>query len=313
MLVEARGISKDYPGVRALADVDLDVREGEVFGLFGPNGAGKTTAIRVLTGLTPPTDGGARVCRVDVQANPRDVRQLVGIQFDIPILYEKMRFVEYLRFFGKMAGLSGAALEQRLGEVFAILEQPHNAHRRIGSLSMGERQRVEIGRVLMSDAQLLFLDEPFSNVDVDMRIKLRGMLRTWVAAGRSIFFTSHNLLEAEQFVDRFAFLSHGRITAMGTPKDLKERLLVPVYYVEVGDAAKALEALRAVPSHDLKQVGPAAVQIVLTDRGDARLIAKLLTEAGVDILEMRSVGTMEDVFQRATRTWMPPPPPGVVT
>src|SRR3989442_8259084 len=126
VLVEARGISKTYPGVRALDGVDLDVREGEIFGLFGPNGAGKTTAIRVLTGLTRPTQGDARVCGVDVRQSPRDVRQFVGIQFDIPILYEKMRFVEYLRFFGKMAGLRGAELEQRLGEVFATLEQPHN-------------------------------------------------------------------------------------------------------------------------------------------------------------------------------------------
>jgi len=310
VLVEARGISKAYPGVRALEGVDLDVREGEIFGLFGPNGAGKTTAIRVLTGLTRPTQGDARVCGVDVRESPREVRQFVGIQFDIPILYEKMRFADYLRFFGKMAGLRGAELEQRLGEVFATLEQPHNAHRKIGSLSMGERQRVEIGRVLMSDAQLLFLDEPFSNVDVDMRMKLRARLRAWLAAGRSIFFTSHNLLEAEQFVDRFAFLAHGRITAIGTPRDLKERLLAPVYHVVVSDVSKALAVLRGIPSHELKQVGGDALQIVLMERGDARRIARALTEAGVDLLELRSVGTMEDVFQQATQPRGPPPPPG---
>lgn len=308
--MEARGITKDYPAVRALDGLSLDVREGEVFGLFGPNGAGKTTCIRVLTGLTRPDAGGAVVCGLDVLSFPREVRQSVSILFDIPFLYEKMRFAEYLRFFGRMAGLRGAELDGRLTQVLYLLEQVHHADHRIGRLSMGERQRVEVGRVLMSNSPLLFLDEPFSNVDVDMRVKLRTYLRSWLSTGGAAFYTSHNLLEAEHIVDRFAFLAQGRITAVGTARDLKEAFLVPVYHLQVGDAAGTLRALAAIPAHRLRQIGPDVVEIALMDRGDARAIARRLTEADIDLLEMRSVGTMEDVFQRATRPWGPPPPPG---
>lgn len=307
VLVEARGLTKDYPTVRALDGVSLDVREGEIFGLFGPNGAGKTTCIRVLTGLTVPSWGEATVCGLDVLRAGRDARQWVSVLFDIPVLYEKMRFREYLRFFGRMAGLTGGALDVRVWQVLTLLEQNSNADRRIGRLSMGERQRVEIGRVLMSDSRLLFLDEPFSNIDVDMRIKLRTALRAWLQNGGGVVFTSHNLLEAESIVDRFAFLAHGRVTAVGTAKDLKERLLVPVYQVEVSDAAKALEVLSTIPAQDLRLVGPTTVQITLLMRSDARQIARRLSEADVDVLEMKSMGTMEDVFRTATRSpWMPP-------
>lgn len=284
----------------------MDVREGEIFGLFGPNGAGKTTCIRVLTGLTVPTYGDASVCGVDIRQNRRDVRQFVSILFDIPVLYEKMRFAEYLGFFGRLAGLSGGALDQRVWQVLNLLEQQGNAHRRIGRLSMGERQRVEVGRVLMSDSRLLFLDEPFSNIDVDMRIKLRMYLRAWLGNGGSVLFTSHNLLEAEHIVDRFAFIASGRITAIGTAKDLKDRFLVPVYHLEVSDPVRTLEALREIPAHDLRQTGPETVQVTLMHRSDARRIPRLLTEANVDLLEMKSVGTIEDVFQRVTRTWPGP-------
>jgi len=302
-----RGIYKDYPSVRALDNVTLDMKEGEIFGFFGPNGAGKTTCIRVLTGLAPPTAGDANVCGFDIRAYPKDVRQVVSVLFDIPIFYESMTFDGYLRFFGRMSGLTGMELDQRVRSVMMLLEQEQHALRRIGKLSMGERQRAEIGRVLMSNSLLFFLDEPFSNVDVVMRIKLRTYLRSWLSGGRSVFFTSHNLLEAEHIVDRFAFIANGRITAIGTAKDLKETFLAPVYQVEVSDVKKAQDALaNKMPYHGLSVVGANIVQVALMKRTDAPMIAKLLVEAGVDILEMKTMGTIEDVFQRVTG---PQPPP----
>jgi len=311
MILSARGIYKDYPGVRALDNVSLDVKEGEIFGFFGPNGAGKTTCIRVLTGLSPPTSGDAQVCGLEVRRDPRQIRQAVSILFDIPILYEKMTFYGYLRFFGKMAGLTGQELDSRVGEVFALLEQYQHAGSKIGKLSMGERQRAEIGRVLMSNSLLMFLDEPFSNVDVEMRIKLRAYLRNWLAGGRSVFFTSHNLLEAEHIVDRFAFIAHGRVTAVGTAKDLKEKFLTPVYQIEVSDVTKAVEILtKRLKLLDIRTAGANIVQVALMNRADAPQIARALVEAGLDILEMKSVGTMEDVFQRVTRPQPPPPTTG---
>ena len=308
MLVQASGLVKDYPRVRALDNVSLEIREGEVFGLFGPNGAGKTTCLRVLAGLTQPDAGSAVVCGVDVQATPHEVRRNLGILIDIPFPYENMTVREYLRFFAQMAGVWRDQLHAKVEWVMGSLGVTVRADDRIGRLSMGERQRVELARVQLSTARMLLLDEPFSNVDVSMRIGLRSVLREWVSRGGAILFTSHNLLESEAIVDRYAFLHLGRIIALGTARELKESLLAPAYELEVNDVDRALEALRMVPHQRLERAGRGLVRIGLLTRNDASRIARTLVEANVDLLEMKGLGTMEDVYSRLTQATPAPAP-----
>lgn len=301
MLAQASGLVKQYPRVRALDQVSLEIREGEVFGLFGPNGAGKTTCLRVLSGLTEPDEGNAIVCDVDVRANPTDVRRSLGILFDLPFPYEDMKVAEYLTFFARMAATPRNQVPQKVGWAMAMLGQTHHAQSRIGKLSMGERQRTELARVLLSPARLLLLDEPFSNVDVSMRIGMRSALREWVSRGGGILFTSHNLLESEAIVDRYAFIHLGRIVAVGTAKELKETLLAPVYVIDVSDVDRALAALEPIPHQSLGRADGSQIRIGLLARSDAPKVAKALVEAGIDLLEMKSIGTMEDVYSRLTR------------
>jgi ABC-type multidrug transport system ATPase subunit len=305
MLVDARGLTKFYPRARALDGVSLQVRPGEIFGLFGPNGAGKTTCLRVLTGLTRPDAGWAQVGGIDILEHPNLVRRYVSILFDIPYLYGRMTFREYLEFAGRLGGMSEGALRERVRDILLGLGQLHQAEMRIARLSTGERQRVEVGRALMTDAPLLFLDEPFSNVDVQVRMRLRAYLREWLASGRSIIYTSHNLLEAEHFVDRFAFLHFGRIVAMGTARDLKERLLLPVFLVQVSDLNLATQALQTIPTTVLRPAGPDTIEVAVASRADIPSIARVLVEAGVDVLEMRSAATMEHVYQRVIAPFIP--------
>lgn len=310
MLVQASGLVKQYPRVRALDHVSLSIREGEVFGLFGPNGAGKTTCLRVLSGLTQPEEGQAIVCDVDVRQEPTEVRRSLGILFDLPFPYEDMQVADYLTFFAQMAGTPRREVRNKVAWAMAVLGQTHHAGSRIGKLSMGERQRTEIARVILSPARLLLLDEPFSNVDVSMRIGLRAILRDWVSRGGGILFTSHNLLESEAIVDRYAFIHLGRIVAMGTAKELKETLLAPVYEIEVSDPDRALAVLEPIPHQSLSRKDGTAVRIGLLARSDAPKIARALIAAGVDIVEMKSVGTMEDVYARVTQVAPQAMPPG---
>src|SRR5216110_1163390 len=292
MLVQASGLVKQYPRVRALDQVSLEIKEGEVFGLFGPNGAGKTTCLRVLSGLTQPDQGSATVCGIDIRAAPNEVRRELGILIDIPFPYEEVTVRRYLSFFAEMAGVPRPDIPAKVAWTMSLLGVTPHADSRIGKLSMGERQRTELARVMLSTARMLFLDEPFSNVDVSMRIGLRSILREWVSRGGSILFTSHNLLESEAIVDRYAFLHLGRIIALGTARELKSTLLA---------------ALRAIPHQTLESAGRGLVRIGLVSRDDAPRIARTLVEANVDLLEMKSVGTMEDVYSRLTQ----PAPPAV--
>src|SRR5436309_3398495 len=202
MLVQASGLVKQYPRVRALDQVSLEIKEGEVFGLFGPNGAGKTTCLRVLSGLTQPDAGSATVCGIDVRAAPNEVRRELGILIDIPFPYEEVTVRRYLSFFAEMAGVPAYDIPMKVEWALTLLGITHHRESRIGKLSMGERQRTELARVMLGNARMLFLDEPFSNVDVSMRIGLRSILRDWVSRGGSILFTSHNLLESEAIVDQ---------------------------------------------------------------------------------------------------------------
>lgn len=279
-----------------------------MFGLFGPNGAGKTTCLRVLAGLTQPDAGSAVVCGVDVRATPHEVRRDLGILIDIPFPYENMTVREYLRFFAQMAGVWRDQLHAKVERVMGSLGVTVRADDRIGRLSMGERQRVELARVQLSTARMLLLDEPFSNVDVSMRIGLRSVLREWVSRGGAILFTSHNLLESEAIVDRYAFLHLGRIIALGTARELKESLLAPAYELEVNDVDRALEALRMIPHQRLERAGRGLVRIGLLTRNDASRIARTLVEANVDLLEMKGLGTMEDVYSRLTQATPAPAP-----
>jgi ABC-type multidrug transport system ATPase subunit len=301
MLVQASGLVKQYPRVRALDHVSLEIKEGEVFGLFGPNGAGKTTCLRVLSGLTQPDAGTATVCGIDIRAAPNAVRRGLGILIDIPFPYEAMTVRKYLAFFAEMTGVPRYDIPMKVEWALSLLGIGAHRDSPIGKLSMGERQRTELARVMLSPARMLFLDEPFSNVDVSMRIGLRTILRDWVSRGGSILFTSHNLLESEAIVDRYAFLHLGRVIALGTARELKTNLLAPAYELEVSDVDRSLAALRAVPHQSLDRGGRGLVRIGLVSRDDAPRIARTLVEANVDLLEMRSLGTMEDVYSRLTQ------------
>jgi len=300
-LIEANGLCKDYGNVRALNDVSLKVNRGEIFGFFGPNGAGKTTCIKVLCGLTKPSGGDATVLDIDVGKHPVWIRDNIAVLSEETRFYEDMTPRKYLNMFGKFMLMKKTERLKAINDAADLADLRGYLDKRIGFLSQGERQRVSLARVLLADCPLLFLDEPFEGVDIIHRKAVREHLKDYVTKGNTIFFTSHNLLEAEHIVDRFAFINQGRLIAVGTAQELKEKYLAPSYLLQVSDPEKAREVLNgSLPLQFLKVV-EGQVALTLSRRSDAPKVAKILVESGVDIFEMRTTGTMEEVFERTAR------------
>jgi len=300
-MIEANGLCKDYGNVRALCDVSLKVNRGEIFGFFGPNGAGKTTCIKVLCGLTKPSEGDAMVMDIDVGKHPVWIRDNIAVLSEESKFYEDMTPRKYLDMFGKLMVMKKQDRLKALNDAADLADLRPFLDKRIAFLSQGERQRISLARVLMADCPLMFLDEPFEGVDIIHRKAVREHLKEFVKDGNTIFFTSHNLLEAEHIVDRFAFINFGKLIAVGTAQELKERYLAPSYLLQVSDPEKTRDALNGnLPLQYLKVV-EGQVAVTLQRRSDAAKVAKILVESGVDIFEMRTTGTMEEVFERIAR------------
>ena len=300
-VVEANGLVKDYKTVRALDSVSLNVGRGEIFGFFGPNGAGKTTCIKVLCGLTQASGGGANVLGIDVCKHPVWVRDNIAVLSEETRFYEEMTPRRYLNMFGKFMLIKRSDRLAKINAVADLADLRGFIDQKIASLSQGQRQRVSLARVLMADAPLIFLDEPFEGIDIIHRKKLREHFRDYVTRGNTIFFTSHNLIEAEHIVDRFAFIHQGKLIACGTAQELKDKFLAPSYILHVSDPQKAKEVLdRGLRTQSIKVV-EGQVAITLQRKADAAAISKILVQEGVDLFEMRTTGTMEEVFERTAR------------
>jgi ABC-type multidrug transport system ATPase subunit len=300
-LIEANGLCKDYRQIRALDDVSLRVGRGEIFGFFGPNGAGKTTCIKVLCGLTNATGGDASVLGIDVGKAPIHVRDNIAILSEESRFYEEMTPRRYLNMFGKFMLMKRSDRLSALNKAADLADIRSFIDRRIAHLSMGQRQRVSLARVLMSDVPLIFLDEPFEGVDIIHRKRLREYFRDYVSNGNTVFFTSHNLIEAEHIVDRFAFIHRGKLIAVGTAEELKEKYLAPSYMIHVSDPQTARKVLDDNIRLQSVNIVEGMLSVVLAKRSDASKIARLLVQENIDIYEMKMTGTMEEVFERTSR------------
>ena len=297
-VIEARELRKNFGSVQAVKSVSFAVRKGEIFGLFGPNGAGKTTTIRLLCGLTKPAFGSGTVYGHYIMYDPTGVRRHLTITPEESIFYEKMTAGAYLKFFASMAGHAKQSAKTRIQMVVDICELSGLMNKRIATLSHGQRQKISLARTFLSNVPIMFLDEPFQGIDIIHRKSLREYLREYVKNGNTVFFTSHNLIEAEHIVDRFAFIDQGTILKIGSARELRDQYLLPRYSLRVSDPVKAQKVLSDGLSLDECIAKGDEVVITLRNREDVPRVSALLGTAGIALMEMRLLGTMEEVFLR---------------
>jgi ABC-2 type transport system ATP-binding protein len=226
-MIELVGLTKRFDDFTAVDGVTLSVAAGEILALLGPNGAGKTTTVRMLAAILRPTAGRASVAGWDVVECPREVRQRVGLLTEHPGLYLRMKGREYLNFFGRMMGLDGGESERRARDLLTHLGMPEAWERRMGTYSKGMRQKMALVRAMLHDPSVLLLDEPTSAMDPHSAKLVRDAVLGLRHHQRAIVICTHNLAEAEALADRIAVIRRGRIIALGTPVELKQKLLGP--------------------------------------------------------------------------------------
>ena len=296
VVIEARDLNKDFGDIRAVRGVSFKVYEGEVFGFFGPNGAGKTTTMRLLTGMLAPTSGEAVVAGYDIRSSPARVRRAQAIILEEAVFYEHMTVSKYLRFYAKMARAASGGPRDRFHMAVEEAEIESFLGKKLKNLSHGQRQKVSIARALLSDVPMMFLDEPFQGIDIIHRKRMREYLRKYVAGGGTVFFTSHNLIEAEFIVDRFAFIDKGKIIMVGTARELRDKYLLPRYTLRVSDPEKAQRVISQALDTTECHVKDQEVTLTLANKDDVPQITAVLGKANIALLEMKQLGTMEEVF-----------------
>jgi ABC-2 type transport system ATP-binding protein len=299
-MIELTDLTKRFDGFTAVDGVTFSVKPGEILALLGHNGAGKTTTVRMLAAILRPTAGRATVAGYNVAEHPRQVRQRVGLLTENPGLYLRMRGREYLDFFGRLMGVDGDERERGAGELldrFGLLEA---CEQRLGTYSKGMRQKMALVRAMLHDPSVLLLDEPTSAMDPYSAKLVRDAVLSLRDHRRSIVLCTHNLAEAEVLADRIAIIRRGRIVALGTPAELKTRLLGPPLIElqlahPLNGTVKLVSDLVQVEAHGKDWLRYATAN---PDEVNPILLQKL-TAQGVGIITVSEVErSLEDVYLR---------------
>ncbi|MDE2233969.1 MAG: ATP-binding cassette domain-containing protein [Gammaproteobacteria bacterium] len=294
--IETHGLVKNYAKVEALRGIDLNVRCGEMFALLGPNGAGKTTLFSILATLRKPSAGSAQVLGHDVVRERALVRRRMGIVFQEPALEQKLSVRDNLLLMGLFYGLKLKAARERTAAIMENLGLTEIARRPANKLSGGQKRRLELARSMVPNPDILFLDEATLGLDVDARRSFWAQVRQFVRSGRSVFFTTHYMEEAD-VADRIALIDKGRIIALDTPRELKQRIGGGVIVLATENDAQALAWL----ADNGYQPEKSERGILLVSKEPASIIPALLTAMPVKVLRAEvHEPSLEDVFLTLT-------------
>jgi ABC-2 type transport system ATP-binding protein len=289
--IEVTGLAKRYgtpqTGLLAVNQIDFEVRRGEVFGFLGPNGAGKTTTIRMLTGLTRPTAGQARVMGLDLHRELPQIKKRIGVVPETSNLYAELSALDNLLFSMQLYGVPRGERVQRADQLLARFRLADKRDVPFARLSRGMKRALTIAAALAHRPEIVFLDEPTTGLDVVSARGLRGTIAGLHGEGVTVFLTTHYLEEAERLCDRIALLVHGRIVAIDTVDGLRARV----------QRATAVEL-----TLDGRPGGPETQRVVGEDVEGAVRAALARAEAdGRRILAVNTVRpTLEDVFVQLT-------------
>ena len=305
-MIEVERLSKTYGDARGIEDITFSVEKGEILGFLGPNGAGKTTTMRILTCFMSATSGSAKVAGYDIFEDSLKVRGKIGYLPETVPLYTDMQVPVYLRFVAGVKNVPWKKINFKVAEVMEQVGLTHMAHKFIGELSKGYRQRVGLAQALVNDPEVLILDEPTIGLDPKQIVEIRSLIKG-LGGGRTIMLSSHILPEVSMLCERVIIIDEGKIKAMDTPDNLMSRLHAAgrVQARIDGPKDKVLKALREISgakkADAVSDGGATNLYIVefADGKAGAHLIPRVVTAGGWDLHELTPMRlSLEDIFIR---------------
>jgi ABC-2 type transport system ATP-binding protein len=302
MSLQVTGLTKVYGTQRAVNSISFTVNKGEIVGFLGPNGAGKSTTMKIATGLIPPTEGGVMVAGLDVQSQPLAVKKIIGYLPEHNPLYLDMYVHEYLQFIGKLYGLRGKFLHDRVAEMIALCGLTVEQNKKIESLSKGYRQRVGLAQALIHNPEVLILDEPTTGLDPNQILEIRKLIKE-VSKNKTVIFSTHIMQEVSALCDRVIVINKGELVADSTLSSLLQNQNKSVSVVVEFEGFDELEALRKIDgvSH-VERVKPSTFKITTQPNVDIRpQLFRFAADHKLSLLGLKQEeSSLENIFRELT-------------
>jgi ABC-2 type transport system ATP-binding protein len=304
-VIQIADLTKRYGDFLAVDHLNFQIQEGEIFGFLGPNGSGKTTTIRMLVGLSKPSEGRASILGHDILSNITEAKRYIGVVPDISNLYDELSARKNLLFMAKLYGVPHDQRELKADELLKIFGLYERRNDRFDTFSRGMKRALTIAAALIHSPKILFLDEPTTGLDVVAAQSLRNLISNLHSQGLTIFLTTHYLEEADLLCDRIAILVKGKIVKIGTPEELKrlteERSVIEITFTE--DIHAQMEDLSSrIPGAEVIALGDDKVRIYGGD--PPRIfegVSQFARDAGVGLRSVNSIRpSLEDAFMRIT-------------
>jgi ABC-2 type transport system ATP-binding protein len=301
VVLRAERLTKRFEHVTAVQDLDLEVREGEVFGFLGPNGAGKTTTIRLLCALISPTSGTAEVAGYRLGKNDEAIRASVGILTEQPGLYERQSAEDNLLFFAELFGLRPALARSQTERYLRLMGLWDRRSDAVATFSRGMKQKMAIARAAIHEPLILFLDEPTTGLDPDAARTVREFIVQIRGEGRTVFLCTHNLDEADRLCDRIAFFRRS-VIRIDTPAKLRAELYghATEFRIMPGPSSDHLQRVQAVPGVEKAHLENGSIIVASSDPLVVNpRVVRALVGAGAELAYVSErKASLEDVYLR---------------
>jgi ABC-2 type transport system ATP-binding protein len=302
--IEVCRLAKRFGDVEAVAGIDFDVREGELFGFLGPNGAGKSTTINMLIGLARPDSGTIRIAGIDCSKNPKAAQHLMGVVPDESNLYPELTGFDNLSFCASLYGMAKQDREARANELLGRFGLAKAGGRKFGGYSKGMKRKLTIAAGIIHSPAILFMDEPTTGIDVASARQIRQLIADLNATGTTIFLTTHYIEEAQRLCGRIAFIVQGRIVRTDTVEELMHRTdgrHVVQFAVSSGSADLCDVIVAEWPNLHCQAVAGGGIRVESPNPVRVGPLVRLLEDRGVEVSEARKLRpSLEDVFVEIT-------------